>query len=642
MLEIIHSLCLERHTMILFTRVPIALAGLLFAMAAVLFAQEKDRSKISDKYKWNLTDIYPNDDAWKKAKDLLIADLPAIEKYTGTLKNSSKQLFDCLELSTKLSKEYSRLATYAGLISDQDKRESKYQALTQEMTQVGSDFGAKTAFIEPEILKIDKATISAFIAQEKGLQVYKHYLDDILRRQAHTGSEGEEKIIADAALTADGAYNIYSMFANADFPYPDVTLSDGKSLKLDQATFGVSRTLPNREDRKKVFSTFMTRLNEYRRTFGTQLSANVNNHLFYMKARKYSSCLESSLDPNSIPASVYHSLVDNVNKNLPTFHRYLKLRKQILGLDTLHYYDLYAPLLNSVDLTYTVEDAEKQILAAVQPLGSDYAATIKKALNERWIDMYPTDGKRSGAYSNGGAYDVHPYMLLNYNGKYNDMSTLAHELGHTMQSYLSNKAQPYPTANYPIFVAEVASTFNEALLIDYMLKTITDDKVRLSLLGSYLENIKGTVFRQTQFAEFELEIHELAEKGEALTGDRLNEVYEKLTRKYYGHDQGICIVDDEMKAEWAYIPHFYYNFYVYQYATSFTASAALSEEVLAGDKTATKKYLDFLSAGGSDYPIELLKKAGVDMTTSKPLDLTMQKMNRVMDEMEKILKKINK
>jgi oligoendopeptidase F len=256
--------------------------------------------------------------------------------------------------------------------------------------------------------------------------------------------------------------------------------------------------------------------------------------------------------------------------------------------------------------------------------------------------MYPTEGKRSGAYSNGGAYDAHPYMLLNYNGKYTDMSTLAHELGHTMQSYLSNKKQPFITANYPIFVAEVASTFNEALLIDYMLKNLKDDKVRLSLLGSYLENIKGTVFRQTQFAEFELAIHELAEKGEALTGDKFNEVYAAITKKYYGHDQGICIVDDEVKAEWAYIPHFYYNFYVYQYATSFTASAALSEVVLGGDKAATKKYLEFLSAGGSDYPIELLKEAGVDMTTSQPLDLTMQKMNRVMDEMEKILKRMKK
>jgi oligoendopeptidase F len=275
-------------------------------------------------------------------------------------------------------------------------------------------------------------------------------------------------------------------------------------------------------------------------------------------------------------------------------------------------------------------------------MGKEYVDVVRKGLNERWIDMYPNPGKRSGAYSNGGAYDVHPYMLLNYNGKYDDMSTLTHELGHTMQSYLSNKAQPFPTANYPIFVAEVASTFNEALLHDYMMKQIKDDKIRLSLLGKYLENIKGTVFRQGQFAEFELRMHEMAERGEALTGDALNDLYMTITKKYYGDGLGVCVVDDEIKTEWAFIPHFYYNFYVYQYATSFTASAALSEQVMAGDREATKRYMAFLSAGGSDYPIELLKKAGVDMTTSTPFELTMKKMNRVMDEMEKILDRMKK
>ena len=339
---------------------------------------------------------------------------------------------------------------------------------------------------------------------------------------------------------------------------------------------------------------------------------------------------------------VYHSLVDNVNANLATFHRYLKLRKRILGVDTLHYYDLYAPLLRGVDLKYSVDESKQNVLASLAPLGDEYLAVTKRAFSDRWIDVFPTEGKRSGAYSNGSAYDVHPYMLLNFNGKYDDMSTLAHELGHTMQSYFSNKTQPYPTADYPIFVAEVASTFNEALLIDHMLKTIQNDTVKLSLLGKYLEGIKGTVFRQTQFAEFELRIHDLAEQGTALTGDKLNEVYMEITKKYYGHDKGICIVDDEIQSEWSYIPHFYYNFYVYQYATAFTASCALSEQVLGGDKAETKRYLEFLSAGGSDYPINLLKKAGVDMTTSAPFDLTMKKMNRVMDEMEKILDTMGK
>jgi oligoendopeptidase F len=309
----------------------------------------------------------------------------------------------------------------------------------------------------------------------------------------------------------------------------------------------------------------------------------------------------------------------------------------MMGLDELHYYDLYAPLVGSVKLEYTPEEAQQHVLAAVAPLGPEYQAVIQRAFKERWIDLFPNEGKRSGAYSNGGAYDVHPYMLLNYNGKYDDVSTLAHELGHTMQSYFSNKTQPYPLAGYPIFVAEVASTFNEALLIDYMLKTIKDPDTRLSILGNYLEGIKGTVFRQTQFAEFELRMHELAQKGQPVTGDALAKLYTEITRRYYGHDQNVCIVDDYIAHEWSMVPHFYRDFYVFQYATSFTASAALADRVKAGDPAALKRYLAFLSAGGSKYPIDLLKDAGVDMTTDEPLNLAMKEMNRVMDEMEKLL-----
>jgi oligoendopeptidase F len=310
----------------------------------------------------------------------------------------------------------------------------------------------------------------------------------------------------------------------------------------------------------------------------------------------------------------------------------------MMGVDQLHYYDLYAPLVASEDLDYPIEKAEPEILAALAPLGPEYTKVVERALNERWIDMYPTPGKRSGAYSNS-AYAVHPYMLLNYNGQYADMSTLAHELGHTMHSYLSNQAQPFPTAEYPIFVAEVASTFNEALLIDHVLREVTDDAVKLSLLGNYLEGIKGTVFRQTQFAEFEWRVHEMAEKGEPITGDELSALYATTAKKYYGHDAGVCIVDDYVAHEWAFIPHFYRAYYVFQYATSFTASSAISERVLAGDMQARDRFLTFLSSGGSQYPIDLLKAAGVDMTTREPLDLTIQKMNRVMDEIEEILRR---
>jgi oligoendopeptidase F len=384
-------------------------------------------------------------------------------------------------------------------------------------------------------------------------------------------------------------------------------------------------------------SAFFNALGTFKRTYATTLNGEVQKVGFFAKARHYDSSLESSLDAANIPVSVYTRLVDGVNRNLPAFHRYLKLRKRILGLADLHYYDLYAPLVGSAKLDYTPEEARRIVVEAVAPLGTEYQAVIKQAFDSRWIDLLPSEGKRSGAYSNGGAYDVHPYMLINFMGKYADVSTLAHELGHTMQSYFSNRTQPYPLAGYPIFVAEVASTFNESLLIDYVLKTIKDDDTRLSLLGNYLENIKGTMFRQTQFAEFELRMHEMAAKGEPITGDSLDSLYLGITKKYYGDTEGVCKVDDYIAHEWSYIPHFYRDFYVYQYATSFTASEALASKVKAGDRAARDRYLKFLSAGGSKYPIELLRDAGVDMTSDEPLDLTVKTMNRVMDEMEAIL-----
>jgi len=622
-------------------RVAVAVVAVSLAAAAG-FAQSKERADIPESAKWRLTDLYPSDEAWRAAKDKLVARIPEVQKYKGTLGQSPQQLAAALVLLSDLNKEFSRVYIYTGLIADQDTRIAKYRAMKQEMDQLGASFGADTAFVEPEILKIDRATIDSFIAKEPKLAPYTFYLHDLLRRQAHTLSEPEEKIIADAGLMSSAPSDVYTVFTNADFPFPTITLADGTTRKLDLATFSVSRSLPNRDDRKKVFEAFFGALGDYRGTIGTALNAEVQKDLFYMRARKYPTTLDSALEPDAIPTSVYTKLIEGVNANLPTFHRYLNLRKRMLGINDLHYYDLYAPLVANTKLEYPLDEAKKNILGAVAPLGSGYTSVIERAFNDRWIDLYPNAGKRTGAYSNGGAYDVHPFMLINYNGRYDDMSTVAHELGHTMQSYFSNKNQPYPTAGYPIFVAEVASTFNEALLNDYMLKQIKDPATRLSLLGNYLEGMKGTVFRQTQFAEFELRIHQAAEKGEPLTGDTFDTIYLDIVKRYYGDDKGVCKVDDVVKHEWAYIPHFYRTYYVYQYATSATASAALSEKVMSGDANATKRYLAFLSAGGSKYPIDLLKDAGVDMTTSEPLDLTMKKMNRVMDEMDAILKQMGK
>jgi oligoendopeptidase F len=624
-------------TRIVFTRIAVAAALASLAPPTPVLAQERDRAKIPDKYKWNLGDVYPSEDAWRAAKEKVVTEIPGLKDFRGALGTSASRLADALDLLSRLNKELARAYVYASMLSDQDTRVSKHQGMQQEMIQIGAQLGAEAAFIEPEILKADRATIEKFVAGEPRLQPYRLYLDDIQRRRAHTKSDGEEKLLASAAVMTSGPSNIYSVFSDADFAYPSVTLSDGKTVKLDSSAFSVYRTLPNREDRQKVMSAFFGALGNFRGTFGATLNSQIQSDIFVARARDYPTSLEAALDSPNIPTSVYTRLVDGVNKHLPTFHRYLNLRKKMMGVSELHYYDLYAPLVASADLNYTPEEAQKHVLAALKPLGPDYTGVVSRAFNERWIDLLPNEGKRSGAYSNGGAYDVHPFMLLNYNGKYTDVSTLAHELGHTMQSYYSNKTQPYATASYPIFVAEVASTFNEALLIDYMLENIKDDATKLSLLGNYLEGIKSTVFRQTQFAEFELRAHEIAEKGQAITGEVLDKLYADMTKKYYGHDKGVTVVDDYVAHEWAFVPHFYRTYYVFQYATSFTASAALSEKVLAGDPAATRRFLAFLAAGGSKYPIDLLKDAGVDMTTDEPLELTMKKMNRVMDEMEKIL-----
>src|SRR5215472_13001477 len=615
----------------------IAVGSAVLALTLTVAAQERDRANIPDKYKWNLADLYPSDAAWRAAKEAFAAELPSIGKFKGRLMSSPSTLADGFDTLYAKDKEFSRLASYASLLADEDTRDGLHQGMRQEITQLAATFGAETAYINPEILKAGTAVIERFMAGEPRLKPYRRNLEELIRRSAHTLSDSEEKILADARPMAGSASTIYGILSNADFPYPTVTLSDGHAVKVDEAAYADLRALPDRGDREKVMSAFFNGLGSFSRTFGTTMNAEVQKVLFYTKTRRYKTALETELDGPNIPVSVYTRLVDGVNRNLPTFHRYLKLRRRMMGLDDLHYYDLYAPLVSSVKVEYTPEEAQKLVLGAVAPLGAEYQATIQKAFAERWIDLLPNAGKRSGAYSSGGVYDVHPYMLINYNGKYADVSTLAHELGHTMQSYFSNHTQPYPMAGYPIFVAEVASTFNESLLNDYMLKQINDDDARLSLLGNYLEGIKGTVFRQAQFAEFELRMHEMAQKGQPITGDSLAKLYLDITKRYYGHDQKVCIVDDYVAHEWSYVPHFYRDFYVFQYATSFTASEALAAKVKAGDPAATKRYLSFLSAGGSKDPIDLLKDAGVDMTTDEPLDLTVASMNRVMDEMEAIL-----
>jgi len=599
----------------------------------------RERSEVLIEHTWKLEDLYASEAAWEKAKEKWVAQFDKILPYEGKLASSTSELLACLEFDSQLSKEFDRLRSYAAMKSDEDTRNSKDLAMRQEMQQLVTDYSSKAAFIEPEIAKMDKDKIDRFIAEEPGLKVFKMYLYDIQRRKAHKLSEKEEKILAEAGLITDGPSSIFFVFSNAELPFPQIELSDGTIAKLNQAGYARCRALPNRKDREAVFGAFWGAFDSFKRTFGVQLYANVKKDMFYARTRGYKSSLESAVDKDNIPVEVYSALIENVNNNLDSFHRYLNLKKRMLGVDTLKYSDVYAPVVKDVDLQYSFEEAKQLVLDAVKPLGEAYIRVVKKAFQERWIDVYPTPGKRMGAYSNGSAYDVHPYILLNFNGQYDDVSTLAHELGHTMHSFYSNKNQPFPTADYSTFVAEVASTLNEALLINKMLTEIRDRDNRLSLLMNYLDGIRVTVFRQTQFAEFELRIHEKAERGQPLTGDVLSELYGDILKKYYGHDKGVCHIDDLYTVEWAYVPHFYYNFYVYQYATSFTASTALAEKVLSKEKGAVEKYIEFLSSGGSEYPINLLKKAGVDMTSSEPFDKTISAMNRTMDEIEAILEK---
>jgi len=611
----------------------------LFFMIDSNDGQPMNRAEIDAEETWRLEDIYLTDNAWRDAKSQISEEAQKISSFKGKITNSATTLLEFLKFTSDISKGVSRLYSYASMRSDVDTRVTDYLAMKQEMGQMLTKLQSLSSFSEPEILAAGKEKILSFIEQEEGLEIYRMYLMDLFRKQKHRLSESEEKIMAEASMLMQSPYSIYNIFSNAELPYPTIELSTGEEVTLNQSGYSKHRASEIRKDREKVFNAFFSSLKGFERTLAEQLYSNVKVHVFNMRTRNYESTLNASLDNYNIPTEVYHSLIGNVNNNLSYFHRYLELKKRMLGVDTLKYIDMYAPVVQGVDLEYNIDEGKELVLDAMKPLGDDYVSVLKTSFNERWIDVYPTPGKRSGAYSNGSVYDVHPYVLLNYNNQYEDVSTLAHEMGHALHSYYSNTKQPYALSDYSIFVAEVASTFNEVLLMDKMLKEIKDDDTRLSLLMNYLDGFKGTLFRQTQFAEFELAIHEKVENAEPLTSDVLSELYGDILKTYYGHDKGVTYIDDLYKTEWAYIPHFYYNYYVYQYATSYTASIALGEKVLNEEKGAVDKYLAFLSSGSSDYPINLLKNAGVDMTTQEPFTKAMQAMDRVMDEIEAILDK---
>jgi oligoendopeptidase F len=619
---------------------PCVVAVTLLAVSAGGAAEADERAKIPDRYKWNLADLYPSEAAWSAARADIAKRIPLLAQRRGHVGDSAAALADTLDAMFGIDRDLERLVVYASSLSDEDVRAAAPREMRQMAHQLAVEYSSAAAWVRPEIQKLPAAKVRGFLARSKRLAPYRFFLEDTLRWKPHTLSAAEEKIVAEAGNFSGAGGNVYSVLANADLPWPTVKLSNGTSVRLDQAAYGLHRASRVRADRDKVFAAFFGALKEFRRTMGATLDAQVKGQLFKQKVRHFKSSLEASLFDSNIPPEVYHRLLADVKRSLPTFHRSLELRRRMLGVKQLRYQDLYAPVVASVDLKFAPDEARAITLEALAPLGKDYVATLRQGFASRWTDYLPSPGKRSGAYSTG-VYGVHPYQLLNFNGQYDDLSTLAHESGHSMHTWLAMQTQPYPTYDYALFVAEVASTLNENLLLHYMLDRAKDDPTRLALLSSHLDGLRGTLFRQTQFATFELAMHEMAERGEPLSGENLTALYLKIVREFYGHDQGVCQVDDLIGTEWAFIPHFYRPFYVYQYATSLVASTALATAIRAEAKTGQTKrrdaYLNMLRAGGSQYPIDLLKDAGVDMTTSAPFDAAMADMRATMDEMERIL-----
>lgn len=615
------------------------------AVAAFLFAAAVpavERSEIPAEYKWDLTNLYPDEAAWAVAKQDLMASIPKLGEWQGKLGSSPATLLAAMTDWEKVSLRTERLYSYANQLYDTDTRVSRSLQMKQESTQVYTDLQTATAFMRPEIIAVGRAKIDSFLAAEPKLGQYRMFFDDILRGAPHTLTPAEEQIVARTGTMANTGETVRSVFTAAELPFPEITLSTGEKVRLDAAAYTKHRASPVKADRDAVFNAFFTRYGGFGGTLATTLNAQVQSHVFNKDVRKFPSSLEAALFTYNIPTSVYTQLIADVHANLPTLHRYLRLRQKIMGLPQLGYEDLYAPIVDKVELKYTPEQARKLTLDAFAPLGQDYVSALAKGYQSGWVDFLPSTGKSPGAYSTM-VYDVHPYQLLNFTGTWEEVSTLAHESGHSMHSFLSAKNQPYATANYSIFVAEVASTLNENLLFHHVLAETEDDAKRLFLLSSYLDTMRTTLFRQTMFAEFELLIHQSVERGEPLTKEMLDKLYLELLRKYYGADQGVVKVADTFASEWAYIPHFYYNFYVYQYATSMIGGMTLAENIIgkqADESGAATKgrdaYLKLLSSGSSRYPIDLLKDAGVDMTTSKPFEAAMREMNRIMDEIERI------
>lgn len=591
------------------------------------------RSEIKVEDTWKLEDIFASDDAWEKEFEEVKALIPQMEKFKGKLGESAQTLYDALQEQDELTMRVSKLYTYAHMRYDQDTTNSFYQGLNDRIKTLYTQIASALSYVTPEILSIEESKIKQYMGEHKELKLYAHALDEITRERPHILSESEEALLAQASEVLGSSSNTFGMLNNADLEFPSIKDENGEEVEITHGRYIRFLESSDRRVREEAFKAVYETYGKFKNTFASTLSGTVKKDNFSARVRHYNSARHSALSTNNIPEEVYDNLVKTVNDNLHLLHRYIDLRKKVLGIEELHMYDLYTPLVKDVKMEVTYEEAKDYILKGLKPLGEDYLNVLKEGFENRWVDVHENKGKRSGAYSSG-TYGTNPYILMNWQDNVNNLFTLAHEFGHSVHSYYTRKTQPYPYGDYSIFVAEVASTCNEALLNDYLLKTIDDEKQRLYLLNHYLEGFRGTVFRQTMFAEFEHDVHVRAQNGEPLTPELLTKLYYDLNKKYFGDN---LVIDEEIGLEWARIPHFYYNYYVYQYATGFSAAAALSKQILEEGDAAVERYVGFLKSGSSDYPIEVLKKAGVDMTTSQPIEEALAVFEEKLTEMERLL-----
>ncbi len=612
-------------------------AALLVALPAVSFAQEE--AEVDPKYTWDLTELFPTVEAWDQAREDVLAEFEKIEARRGTLGDSAESLYEAYRHVSDTLREGYRVYVYASLNGDEDLRVGETQERLQLAQIMLSQFGEATAWMAPELMEVGREVIESFINEDERLEPFAFQLDDSLRNAPHTLGQEAEQTLSYLSQTFGAPNEIYSLIANSDIPWPTITTSDGKEVRIDSQGYSRVRGSQNRDDRKLAFDTFWTKWQEYRSSVGMVLNSHVQTQVGLAKARNYDGVLHRELFSDNIPPAVYHTLVEEVNKSLPTLHRYFRLRARMLGVEQMHYYDIYPPLV-SLDKEFDIETSKKITLEAMAILGDDWVEMQKAAMDERWMHVYPQRGKRSGAYMAPIAYDVHPYVLLNHSDDYSSLSTLAHEWGHAMHTLYSKQEQPFETAFYSTFIAEIPSTSLEMILQDYMQENAESVEERLFYLGHALENMRGTFFRQTMFAEFELALYESAERGEALSGDRITEIYGEILRRYHGHDEGVVVIDDLYTNEWMFVPHFYYNMYVYQYATSQTAGTALYAKIVEEGEAGVENYKNLLRAGGSNYPYLLLAEAGVDMAKPGPYRAIVAKMNAIMDEMESLLNEL--